>query len=72
MKRWTPKRTHFRAYDVRGDLVLATWTSSAVTYTAERAVYQQRLDRGDFADVVIITPVPELKAEKMVPTRSSR
>lgn len=65
------RRHHFRAYDVRGNLVLATWTSSPVTYAAERAVYQQRLDRGDFADVVIVRRVP-LSEEKMVPRGGQR
>lgn len=56
-------RTHFKAY--RGDLlVLATWAEGAME-PMERAVYQERLDRGDFSRVDISHDAPDRPQETL-------
>jgi hypothetical protein len=51
----------YRAYDHKGELVLSTWAASGGAQFAEEAVYQRRLNRGDFGCVYVTSDDPQEK-----------
>lgn len=55
----------FKAYNHSGFLCLSTWTATAGTYKMERAVYQTRLNRGDFSHVDLSSDDPTFQNERM-------
>lgn len=59
------KRT-YRAYDLRGELVICTWAVGAAQ-RMEEDVYQTRLNRGDFIVVEVTSEDPHERPFKMHP-----
>lgn len=55
----------FKAYDVRGNLMLSTWTNSPGTFLVEKAAYQARLNRGELASVEITSDEPHFITEHL-------
>jgi hypothetical protein len=51
------KRT-FKAYDMRGRLVLSTWTKTPSTFVIERVAFQARLDRCELSRVDVFSSDP--------------
>lgn len=57
----------FKAYDVRGRLVLSTWTRVPAAYAAECAAFQSRLNRLELARVDIWSSDPREPMRRLLP-----
>lgn len=63
-----PTAAAFKAYGPQGELTYAVWTNSPGTEAAERAVFQERLSRGDLSAVDIAYGDPLRRNETLLPT----
>lgn len=65
------KRTTFKAYNPRGELVISVWTSSPGIEAVERGAFQSRLDKGELASVDVAYDEPTRRNETLLPRISN-
>lgn len=65
-------RREHKAFNHRGEPVLLTWTETLGAHEAERAAFQQRLNRCELLYVDIFDPETPDRVERLFPQRSAQ